>query len=87
MDAALEPQEQAERAKWICKASEAKEQCLTELQNVQKTRKQMNVAKDRLPRWAEASVGVMEHIMKENDYGSISVLSLSNILRSGRPSA
>eukprot|EP00972_Heterocapsa_arctica_P027322 4015787-Heterocapsa_arctica.AAC.1 len=47
----------------------------------------MNIARDRLPRWAEASVGVMEHIMKENEYGCISVLSLSNILRSGRPSA
>eukprot|EP00972_Heterocapsa_arctica_P076083 11220261-Heterocapsa_arctica.AAC.1 len=45
----------------------------------------MKVAKDRLPRWAEASVEVTEHIMKEVDLQSICALSLSNILRSEAP--
>ena len=58
-------------------------QCVGELKEVIKTRKQMKIAKDRLPRWAEAEPMVVEHIMREVAAPSICALNLSNVLKSG----
>ena len=81
-DAMLEPAEQSQRARWICKIVEAEKTCLEELREVQKLRKTMKLQKDRLPRWAEADANVVEHIIKEVQHPSACMLQLSNILRS-----
>ena len=62
-DAKLEPQERAKQAKWLSKVEEARAHCLEELPLIQRERKQLKVAKDRLPRWAEATTAVSERIM------------------------
>ena len=82
-DAALEPQEQATRARWVCRVQVVKLQCAGELREVIKTRKQMEIMKDRLPRWAEAAPTVVEHVMREVGKPSICALNMSNLLRSG----
>ena len=84
-DSTLEPAEQAHRAQWLCEVADEQNQCLTELRDVQRERKKMLMAKDRLPRWAEAEAGVLEHIMREVDTESVCMLNLSNVLRSRDP--
>ncbi len=46
----FEPDEQARRARVVCKIPESREQCLKELPEVQATRKKEKTCKDRLPR-------------------------------------
>ena len=52
---------------------------------IQRERKQLQVAKDRLPRWAEATTAVSEHIMDEVDQKGVCMLNMSNLLRSAAP--
>jgi hypothetical protein len=84
-DARLEPRERAKKAEWINKVAEAQAHCLEELPNIQKERKKLKVAKDRLPRWAEATTAVSEYIMEEVDHRSVCMLNMSNLLRSAAP--
>jgi len=86
-DTVLEPEEQAKRAEWVCRVAKAKSQCVEELREVRRLRGQMKVAKDRLPRWAEAPRDVVEHIMKEIGWPSVCALGLSNVLKSEKPQA
>jgi hypothetical protein len=84
-DARLEPRERAKKAEWINKIAEAQAHCLEELPSIQMERKKLKVAKDRLPRWAEATTAVSEYIMEEVEHKSVCMLNMSNLLRSAAP--
>lgn len=55
------------------------------MKEVRRIRKKVKVANDRVPRWSEAETAVVEHILQEVDQHSMSILRLSNILRSRDP--
>ena len=81
-----EPEREMKR-NWISRATEAHQQCLNELKEVLRVRKMQKVAKDRLPRWAEAEPAVVEHLVHEAGVPCTCLLNLSRIIRARPPTA
>ncbi|CAK0856827.1 unnamed protein product [Prorocentrum cordatum] len=81
----LQDLEQDAKREWLHKGDIALQQCIGELKNVMRERKDMLSTKDRLPCWVEADAAVLEHLMKEISRGSSCMLKLSNVLRSVDP--
>ncbi|CAK0907031.1 unnamed protein product [Prorocentrum cordatum] len=80
-DGPLTEPERAMKRSWISRATEAHQQCLSELQEVLRVRQLQRVAEDRLPRWAEAEPVVVEHSVHEAGIPCTCLLNLSRILR------
>ena len=79
-DASLDPEETAKRARLIYKLGEYRDECLKELPEVLKLRKESRKGRDKLMRWAEIDLNTRIGLGKDFGTGTLEALSLSNIL-------